>query len=138
MSYTILVVDDSPLIRKMMKRTLGLSSLDLGTVYEATNGREALAVLEKEWIDVVLADIHMPVMTGSELIELMSRDELLGKIPVVVISAERSEPACAATRHGAAVTDGGPTARSSSRQRVDSDSDAAPYQPRTRSKPTLV
>lgn len=93
MSYTILVVDDSPLIRKMMKRTLGLSSLDLGTVYEATNGREALAVLEKEWIDVVLADIHMPVMTGSELIELMSRDELLGKIPVVVISAERSEPA---------------------------------------------
>jgi two-component system chemotaxis response regulator CheY len=95
MSYSILVVDDSPLIRKMMKRALGLSSLDLGTIHEATNGKEALEVLQKEWIDVVLADIHMPVMTGAELIELMSRDDLLGKIPVVVISAERSEPAIA-------------------------------------------
>jgi len=93
MSYSILVVDDSPLIRKMMKRSLGLSKLELGTVFEATNGKEALAVLEKEWVDVVLADIHMPVMTGTELIELMSRDKLLGKIPVIVVSAERSEPA---------------------------------------------
>ncbi len=93
MSYSILVVDDSPLIRKMMKRSLGLSSLQLGTIYEATNGREALAVLEREWVDVVLADIHMPVMSGTELIELMSKDQIMGKIPVVVVSAERSEPA---------------------------------------------
>lgn len=93
MSYSILVVDDSPLIRKMMKRSLGLSSLQLGTIYEATNGKEALAVLEREWIDVVLADIHMPVMSGTELIELMSKDQIMGKIPVVVVSAERSEPA---------------------------------------------
>lgn len=93
MSYSILVVDDSPLIRKMMKRSLGLSKLEVGTVFEATNGREALELLHAEWIDVVLADIHMPVMSGTELIELMSRDELLGKIPVVVVSAERSEPA---------------------------------------------
>lgn len=93
MSYSILVVDDSPLIRKMMKRSLGLSKLELGAIFEATNGKEALSVLEKEWVDVVLADIHMPVMTGTELIELMSRDKLLGKIPVIVVSAERSEPA---------------------------------------------
>ncbi len=95
MSYSILVVDDSPLIRKMMKRSLGLSKLELGTIFEATNGKEALAVLENEWVDVVLADIHMPVMSGTELIELMSRDEIMGKIPVVVVSAERSEPAIA-------------------------------------------
>ena len=95
MSYSILVVDDSPLLRKMMKRSLGLSKLELGTIFEATNGKEALAVLENEWVDVVLADIHMPVMSGTELIELMSRDEIMGKIPVVVVSAERSEPAIA-------------------------------------------
>jgi two-component system chemotaxis response regulator CheY len=95
MSYSILVVDDSPLIRKMMKRSLGLSSLDVGLVFEATNGQEALALLQKEWIDVVLADIHMPVMTGTELIEKMSQDEMLRRIPVVVVSAERSEPAIA-------------------------------------------
>jgi two-component system chemotaxis response regulator CheY len=77
----------------MMKRSLGLSKLELGTIYEATNGKEALAVLENEWVDVVLADIHMPVMSGTELIELMSKDQVMGRIPVVVVSAERSEPA---------------------------------------------
>jgi two-component system chemotaxis response regulator CheY len=92
-SYSILVVDDSPLIRKMMKRSLGLSKLDIGSIFEATNGKEALAVLEKEWVDVVMADIHMPVMSGTELIELMSKDQVMGKIPVIVVSAERSEPA---------------------------------------------
>jgi two-component system chemotaxis response regulator CheY len=95
MSFSILVVDDSPLIRKMMKRSLGLSTLDVGVVFEATNGAEALAVLQKEWVDVVLADIHMPVMSGTELIETMCRDELLKHIPVVVVSAERSQPAIA-------------------------------------------
>lgn len=95
MSYSILVVDDSPLIRKMMRRSLGLSKLAVGTIHEATNGKEALAVLQREWIDVVLADLHMPVMSGTELIELMSRDVLLGKIPVLVVSAERSAPAIA-------------------------------------------
>jgi two-component system chemotaxis response regulator CheY len=95
MSFSILVVDDSPLIRKMMKRSLGLSALDVGMVFEATNGAEALAVLQKEWVDVVLADIHMPVMSGTELIETMSKDEMLKHIPVVVVSAERSQPAIA-------------------------------------------
>ena len=93
MSFSILVVDDSPLIRKMMKRSLGLSKLEVGLIFEATNGQEALAVLQKEWVDVVLADIHMPVMSGTQLIETMCQDELLKHIPVVVVSAERSQPA---------------------------------------------
>jgi two-component system, chemotaxis family, chemotaxis protein CheY len=93
MSFSILVVDDSPLIRKMMKRSLSLSKLDVGLVFEATNGKEALTVLQKEWVDVVLADIHMPVMSGTELIETMMKDEMLSRVPVVVVSAERSEPA---------------------------------------------
>jgi two-component system chemotaxis response regulator CheY len=95
MSFSILVVDDSPLIRKMMKRSLGLSTLDVGVVFEATNGAEALALLQKEWVDVVLADIHMPVMSGTELIETMAKDEMLRHVPVVVVSAERSQPAIA-------------------------------------------
>ncbi len=95
MSYSILVVDDSPVIRKMMKRSLSLSKLELGTIHEASNGQEALVVLRREWIDVVLADIHMPVMGGTELIEAMSKDPELSKIPVVVVSAERNQAAIA-------------------------------------------
>jgi two-component system, chemotaxis family, chemotaxis protein CheY len=95
MSYSVLVVDDSPVIRKMMKRSLSLSKLEVGTVFEASNGQEALVVLRREWIDVVLADIHMPVMGGTELIEAMSKDQELAKIPVVVVSAERNAQAIA-------------------------------------------
>lgn len=93
MSYTILLVDDSPVIRKMVKRTIGLAKLDVATYFEAGNGREALELLKKEWIDLVFADIHMPIMTGMELIEAMSKDEVLARIPVVVLTAERGEPA---------------------------------------------
>lgn len=91
MSYSILVVDDSPLIRRMIKRSIGISNLDVGMVHEAGNGKEALQVLANHWIDLVLADINMPEMNGIEMVEQMSRDDLLGKIPVVIVSTERSE-----------------------------------------------
>ena len=93
MSYSILVVDDSPVIRKIMRRSLGLSKLEVRVIHEATNGVEALVLLRREHVDVVLADIHMPVMGGTELIESMSIDAALKGIPVVVVSAERSQPA---------------------------------------------
>lgn len=91
MSYSILVVDDSPLIRRMIKRSLAISKIDVGTVYEAGDGKEALSILDSHWIDLVLADINMPVMNGVEMVEAMARDDLLAKIPVVIVSTERSE-----------------------------------------------
>lgn len=92
MSYSILVVDDSPLIRRMIRRSMAISNLDVGSVHEAGNGKEALQVLANHWIDLVLADINMPEMNGIELVEQMSRTELLAKVPVVIVSTERSEP----------------------------------------------
>lgn len=91
MSYNILVVDDSPIIRKMIRRSLGLAGIELGDVHEAENGREALDALDRHWIDVVLTDIHMPEMNGIELVEQMARDQLLARLPVLVVSTERSE-----------------------------------------------
>jgi two-component system chemotaxis response regulator CheY len=90
MAYNILVVDDSKVARAMVIRTLKMAEMDLGRVHEAGNGREALAVLDREWVDLVLADIHMPVMTGVQMVEEMSRNGLMDSIPVVIISTERS------------------------------------------------
>lgn len=89
MSYSSLIVDDSPIIRKMIRRALGMSGLDLGAVFEAGDGHEALTVLDREWVDVVLTDIHMPGMDGVELVETMAKDTLLARIPVLVVSTER-------------------------------------------------
>ena len=88
MALNVLIVDDSDVIRAMITRTLGLSGIALGRVLEAGNGREALQVLDTEWIDVVLADLNMPVMDGEQMIKHMRRNPATAGVPVIVVSTE--------------------------------------------------
>lgn len=88
MALNILLVDDSDIIRAMVSRTLTLSGLDLGQLLEASNGREALDVLDREWVDLVLADLNMPVMDGVEMLDAMRAKPTLASIPVIVVSTE--------------------------------------------------
>lgn len=90
MSYAVLIVDDSPIIRKMVAKTLEMTDLEIRECHHAGNGREALDILEHHWVDIVFADINMPVMNGREMIQIMSEQGLLETIPVVIISTERS------------------------------------------------
>ncbi len=91
MSYNVLVVDDSSIVRQMVIRTISMSGLDVGKIHEAGNGREALEVMDEEWVDIVFADIHMPEMNGIEMVEKMSEDNLLVSIPVVIVSSDHSQ-----------------------------------------------
>ncbi|MBN1824779.1 MAG: response regulator [Candidatus Eisenbacteria bacterium] len=91
MSYSILVVDDSRIVRTMVKKTISMSGMDVREIYEAENGKQALDVLGKEWVDIVFADLNMPEMSGVEMVEKMSEDNLLVSIPVVIVSSEHSE-----------------------------------------------
>jgi two-component system chemotaxis response regulator CheY len=91
MSYTILVADDSAIVRTMVKKAIGMAGLDVGRVHEAANGREALEVLRRTWVDVVFADINMPEMTGADLVRAMRADPALAATPVVIVSSERSQ-----------------------------------------------
>jgi two-component system chemotaxis response regulator CheY len=90
MSYAILIVDDSPIVRTMVKRSIGMAGLPIGSVFEAANGKEALEILAKSWVDIVFADLNMPEMSGTELVERMSQDSMLVSTPVVVVSSEHS------------------------------------------------
>ena len=91
MAFTVLIVDDSPAMRSFVKRVLDLSGFETGTYFEADNGREALELLGKEWVDVILTDINMPVMNGHEFVQALSLNEALRSIPVIVISTDRTE-----------------------------------------------
>jgi two-component system, chemotaxis family, chemotaxis protein CheY len=91
MSLNVLVVDDSPVMRRMVRRSLGMSGLSVGEVHEAGNGLEALTVLGKNAVDVVIADINMPEMDGVEMVERMAADRALSHLPVVMVSSDRSE-----------------------------------------------
>ncbi len=91
MAYNILIVDDSAAMRSVIKRTVEMSGVEVGQYYESDSGKTALEVLEKEWIDLVLADINMPVMNGIEMTERMAESDSLNSIPVIIVSTEASE-----------------------------------------------
>jgi len=90
MALNILLVDDSVTVRSVLSRTLKMADLDVGEILQATNGQEALDLLSRQWVDLVLADINMPVMNGIEMIERMAEDRTLDSIPVIVVSTEGS------------------------------------------------
>ncbi len=90
MSLNILVVDDSATVRAVISKTIKMSDIPVSELYQAENGKEALEILAQNWIDLILADINMPVMGGIEMIERMHEDGLLKTIPVIVVSTEGS------------------------------------------------
>ena len=91
MAFNILIVDDSPAMRRVVRRVVAISGVDVGTYLEAGNGVEALAALRSEWVDLVMTDINMPGMDGEELLREVRKDPMLAAIPVLVVSTDRSD-----------------------------------------------
>jgi two-component system chemotaxis response regulator CheY len=91
MAVNVLVVDDSGVMRSMIVKTLRLSGLQLGEIYQAADGREGLDALGEHWIDLIIVDINMPVMNGEEMIDRMRENSEYNDTPVVVVSTEGSE-----------------------------------------------
>jgi two-component system chemotaxis response regulator CheY len=91
MAFRILVVDDSLVARKVVRRALSMSGLEIAEVHEAGSGVEALAQLRAHWIDLVVTDVHMPEMTGQELVEAMRADPALADVPVIVVSSDTTD-----------------------------------------------
>ncbi|MHC5059827.1 MAG: response regulator [Planctomycetota bacterium] len=91
MSYNILIIDDSVLTRVAIKRIIDMiEDIEVGEIYEAENGIDALEILENNQVGLVLADLNMPRMGGIELVERMKESRNCAGIPVVVISTESS------------------------------------------------
>jgi two-component system chemotaxis response regulator CheY len=91
MASNVLIVDDSSTMRAVVKKAIKLSGFDVGEYWEAADGQEALEKLRSHWVDVVLTDINMPRLDGTELVATMKRDDFLRSIPVIMVSTEGSE-----------------------------------------------
>jgi len=87
----ILIVDDSAMMRAMIKRVAGLCDVPIANVYEASNGAEALQVLETRQVDALFTDINMPVMTGTDLLREIGRRACWKDLTRVIISTDGSE-----------------------------------------------
>jgi two-component system, chemotaxis family, chemotaxis protein CheY len=91
MAFNILIVDDSSSMRAVIKKVIKVSGFNVGNFMEAGDGKDALKILESEWVDLVLSDINMPNMNGLELISRMGEDDMLRSIPVVMVTTEASD-----------------------------------------------
>ena len=82
----VLVVDDMKMNRKILG--LHLEHMGVSDIRYAENGEVALKVMA-EWVpDIVLTDMWMPKMDGTQLAEAMRRDRRLAEIPVVAVTAD--------------------------------------------------
>ncbi len=91
MAFNVLIVDDSSIVRKVLLKCFGMTSIPVNSFHEAENGKVALETLAKHWIDIIFLDINMPVMDGVEFVERMRADERWKDTPVVVVSTEGSK-----------------------------------------------
>jgi two-component system chemotaxis response regulator CheY len=86
---TILIADDSPAMRAMLVSTI--ESLGDYHIVEASSGFEALRLLPREKVDLILTDINMPDINGLELISYLRNNSNYLAIPVIIISTEGSQ-----------------------------------------------
>ena len=87
MSLVALVVDDSMLIRHTVCRFLEERGY---AVESATNGQEALEALQRIAPDIVVTDMQMPKMGGSELITALKSQPATKNIPIVIVAGRQS------------------------------------------------
>lgn len=88
-TFSIMIVDDSSAMRSLLVATLETLEHQLNIV-QAPNGFEALRMLPREQIDLVLTDINMPDINGLELLSFIRNNPIYRDLPVVVISTEGS------------------------------------------------
>jgi len=96
MQYTILVVDDEPPIRDLLRDALSREPYD---VLCAGSAKEALAILAKEPVDVVISDEKMPGMSGSEFLA-MARQQYPHTIRMILTGHASLETAIRAINEG--------------------------------------
>jgi two-component system chemotaxis response regulator CheY len=85
----ILVVEDSPTMRQLI--SFAIKRIPESKIIEATDGIDALKKLSSEKIDIILADINMPIMDGLKLVSLVRNNPSYQNIPIIIITTEGAE-----------------------------------------------
>lgn len=85
MAKLILVVDDTPDLLEGLREFLQMEGYD---VVSATNGQEALDVLDAMPVDLIITDLLMPVMDGFQLIRSVKQRDDFRNTPIIVFSAK--------------------------------------------------
>lgn len=87
----ILIVDDSRIMRNIVKNTLLNLRFDGGGFLEASNGEEAWHLLLSQEIDLLLLDWNMPNLNGIELVRRLRADPKFSALPIIMITSEAAK-----------------------------------------------
>jgi two-component system chemotaxis response regulator CheY len=86
----ILIVDDSSMMRALIKRVVKLTNVPVEEILEAADGAQALSLLETNDVQLLLTDINMPVMNGADLLRKLAGNKRWRGLTRVVISTDGS------------------------------------------------
>ncbi len=86
---SVLIVDDSYTMRRIIKNIL--EKIGMGTLFEAGDGKDALEILHREHIDLLVTDWNMPEMDGLALVKAVRGDEKLSKTPILMVTTENAK-----------------------------------------------
>lgn len=87
----ILLVDDSLAARMIIKQYLQIVGCQESVFKECKNGSEALDYLKNQSCDLIVTDMNMPVMNGTEFLHRLKASPKLNAIPVIIISSAANQ-----------------------------------------------
>lgn len=87
----IIIADDSATARMVIKRCLQIAGLPEAEYLEAGHGQEVLDLLAQGPVDLLVTDLTMPVMDGTELLKSVRGEERFAAMHVLVISSAKND-----------------------------------------------
>jgi two-component system chemotaxis response regulator CheY len=87
MSKTIGLIDDSSVMRSILRKSILMNNYRVDTFLEADNGQEGFEMVSgnKDRLDIAFVDLHMPKMSGLEMLKRL-RSEGIQSVPIVIVS----------------------------------------------------
>jgi two-component system, chemotaxis family, chemotaxis protein CheY len=87
MIHTILIADDSSTARMVTRRCLEIAGYHEAEFLSAKDGQEALEIIKKQQVDLLVTDLNMPNMDGGVLLKFIKASPRFNELPVLVISS---------------------------------------------------
>lgn len=85
----VLIVDDSAMARHHIHKTL--NALGFVNITEVSDGRQAIAMIEDRYFDLIVSDYHMPAMEGTELATYIRTESRQPGVPILMVTSEDNE-----------------------------------------------
>lgn len=84
----VMVVDDSSVMRQIIKNNLRQLGFELSNLLDAEDGEDALQKINQDKIDLVISDWNMPKMTGIDFLKAIRADGDLKELPFLMVTSE--------------------------------------------------